>query len=89
MFLFLISEKTKMKFSDFVSNPYALNLAISNSCEIQSKAFDRSLNTAAKTPILSQISSGFSIITKAVLCPKSFSKTAHIFREFVYKEIFI
>ena len=32
-----------MKFSDFILNPYALNLAISSSCEIQSKAFGRSV----------------------------------------------
>ena len=34
-----------MKFSDFISDPYAFNLAISISCRIQSNAFDRSVST--------------------------------------------
>ena len=56
VFCFRLVKYAKMKFSDFISDPYAFNLAISNSCEIQSKAFDRSVNTAAKTPLLSRIS---------------------------------
>ena len=40
-----------MKFSYFISNPYVFNLAVSKSCQIESKAFDRSLNTAAKAPL--------------------------------------
>ena len=74
-----------MKFSDLIWNPYAFNLAISNSCEKQSKSFYRSVNTAAKTRLLfriSDVSRSFS----TVLSPKPFSKTALIFREFNYKE---
>ena len=41
-----------MKFNDFISNPYVFNLAISNLCEIQSKAIARSVNIAAKTRLL-------------------------------------
>ena len=41
-----------MKFDDFISNPYAFNLAVSNSGEIQSKAFDRSVNIVAKIPFI-------------------------------------
>ena len=47
VFCFRLVKQAKVKFSDFVSNSYVFNLAISKSCEIQSKAFDRSVNTAA------------------------------------------
>ena len=36
VFCFRLVKYAKIKFSDFISNPYAFNLAISNSCEIQS-----------------------------------------------------
>ena len=43
-----------MKFSDFITNSYVL--AISSSYEIQSKTFDRSVNTVTKTPLSFNIS---------------------------------
>ena len=77
-----------MKFGEFISNPHAFNLVISNSCEIQSKGFDRPVNTAAKTPLLSPIFLNFSIVIKRQCCvPNPFFKTQLIFREFIYKEI--
>ena len=50
-FCFHLVKQAKMKFSYFISNPYVFNLAVSKSCQIESKAFDRSLNTAAKAPL--------------------------------------
>ena len=35
IFCFRLVKEAKIKFSEFISNPYAFNLAISNSCEIQ------------------------------------------------------
>ena len=68
-------KQAKIKFSDFISNPYAFNLAISHLCEMQSQAFDRSVNTAAKTPLLSQFFGSLSIITKRQYCvPNPFPK---------------
>ena len=51
VFCFQLVKQAKMKFSDFISNPHAFSLTISNSWEIQSKAFDRLVNTAAKTSL--------------------------------------
>ena len=50
VFCYRLVKQAKMKFIDFISDPYVFNLPISSSCEIQSKAFVGSLNTAAKSP---------------------------------------
>ena len=69
----------------FIPDPYAFNLAVS-SCEIQSKACHRSVNTVAKTPLLSRIFRSFSIITQRQSCvPNSFLKP-HWYLESLFQD---
>ena len=57
-----------MRFNDFISKPYALNLAIKSSCGRQPKTFDRSANKVPKAPPpLSTLSHHFSIIVVITL----------------------
>ena len=51
-----------MIFSALHPKPYAFNLANIRSCSKQSKAFDRSVNKAPETPLLSNVCFHFSSI---------------------------
>ena len=81
--LFRKSQKLESVFVFFFFF-FCMKVAIGRSCEIQSKIFDRSVKTAAKTPC-----PGFSefsrLSLKTVMCPKPFSKTVLIFSLFMKK----
>ena len=89
-FCFQLVKKAKMKFSAFIPNPNVFNLVINNSCEIQSKFFDRSVNTAANTSLLFCIFRTFSIISKRQCCVANpFLKPHWYLQSLFIKKLFI
>ena len=57
-----------LRFSDFITKPYARGLAIKSSSGRQSKAFDMSVNKAPNAPPLSKLLRHFSIIVIRYCC---------------------